>query len=50
MMHFDLDHCHSFWRSFAYTIEIDGSEQSVFLPVLWWQDVFNEAQFGEHLK
>ena len=24
MMHFDLDHCHSFWRSFAYSIEIDG--------------------------
>ena len=30
MMHFDLDHCLSFWRSFAYTIEIDGLEHSVF--------------------
>ena len=30
MLHFDLEHCHSFWRSFAYIIEIDGSEHSVF--------------------
>ncbi len=30
MMHFDLDLCHSFWRSFADTNEIDGSEHSFF--------------------